>query len=201
MAPPIWKTMLYLASKSEIRRTLIENAGIEIRIVDTGFDEEREKSALGKIGAKELAQALAAGKAAKARDIPDHALVLGADQTLCLKREIFSKPRNMDDALKQLKTLRGRTHKLHAAISCWRNGQEVWRTCDTAHLTMRKISDQWLEDYLSREGGAILTSVGSYKLERRGVQLFERIEGDYFTILGLPLLPLLAFLREAGEIA
>jgi septum formation protein len=124
--------------------------------------------------------------------------VLGADQTLACGDRRFSKPADRAAAAEQLRGLRGRTHELHSAIALVRDGEALFELVDTARLTMRDFSDRFLEDYLDMAGDAALASVGGYQLEGIGIHLFERVEGDYFTILGLPLLPLLAFLRRNG---
>ena len=125
-------------------------------------------------------------------------LVLGADQTLARGDTRFSKPANRAEAAAQLRALRGRTHELHSALALVRDGDVLFECVDTARLTMRDFSDRFLDDYLDMAGDAALASVGGYQLEGIGIHLFERVEGDYFTILGLPLLPLLAFLRQNG---
>jgi septum formation protein len=124
--------------------------------------------------------------------------VLGADQTLARGAARFTKPRDRDDAVQQLRALRGRTHELHSALALVRDGEVLFQCVDTARLTMRDVSDRFIDDYLDMMGDTALASVGGYQLEGIGVHLFERVEGDYFTILGLPLLQLLAFLRREG---
>jgi septum formation protein len=128
-------------------------------------------------------------------------LVLGADQTLARGNRRFSKPADREGAAAQLRDLRGRSHELHSALALVRDGAELFTCVDTARLTMRDFSDRFLADYLDMLGDFATASVGGYQLEGIGVHLFERVEGDYFTILGLPLLPLLAFLREKGFVA
>jgi septum formation protein len=125
-------------------------------------------------------------------------LVLGADQTLALGRRRFSKPRNRADARTQLLALRGQIHELHAAIALVREGKVVWEHCEVARLTMRAFSERFVDSYLDACGDAATASVGGYQVEGTGIQLFDRIEGDYFTILGLPIMPLLEFLRQDG---
>ena len=123
-------------------------------------------------------------------------VVLGADQTLALGEERFGKPKERADAANQLRRLRGKTHALHSALALVRDGNVLFDCVDTARLTMRDFSDRFLDDYLDMAGDSAMSSVGGYQLEGIGIHLFERVEGDYFTILGLPLLPLLAFLRQ-----
>jgi septum formation protein len=132
-----------------------------------------------------------------ARSVPGR-LVLGADQTLARGNKRFSKPANRAAAAGQLRALRGRTHELHSALALVRDGAVLFDCVESARLTMRKISDRFIDDYLDMAGAAALASVGAYQLEGIGIHLFERVEGDYFTILGLPLLPLLAYLRQNG---
>ena len=128
-------------------------------------------------------------------------LVLGADQTLALGQRRFSKPADRAAARAQLMALRGQTHELHAAIAAMRNGGVVFEHCEVARLTMREFSEDFLDSYLESAGDAVTASVGGYQLERLGIQLFERVEGDHNTILGLPLLPLLHYLRQRGLLA
>jgi len=146
-----------------------------------------------------LFQLARAKAAAVARSVPGR-LVLGADQTLARGNKRFSKPANRAAAAEQLRALRGRTHELHSALALVRDGAVLFDCVDSARLTMRKISDRFIDDYLDMAGTAALASVGAYQLEGIGIHLFERVEGDYSTILGLPLLPLLAYLRQNGLI-
>ncbi|HSV02225.1 MAG TPA: Maf family protein [Phenylobacterium sp.] len=193
---------IVLASKSLARRAVLEAAGVRIEVADAGVDEEALKARLLARGAapKAIAEALAAEKAAvAARGRPG--FVVGADQTLELEGRLYDKVATRDAARARLKLLRGRAHQLHAAVAVARQGEVVWREAATATLVMRDFSDAFLEDYLAREGAAALGSVGCYRLEGPGVQLFARIEGDYFSILGLPLLGLLEFLRREGALS
>ena len=149
----------------------------------------------------EIAALLAREKAtAVAAQMPGR-LVLGADQTLALGERLFTKPADLAAAREQLKTLRGKTHELHAAIAVARDGAIVFEHRDEARLTMRAFSDAFLDRYLEAAGHAVTASVGAYQVERSGIHLFERIEGSHFTILGLPLLPLLDFLRREGALS
>jgi septum formation protein len=190
---------LVLASKSAARRAVLEGAGVPFEAVDAGFDEDAAKAWLKGEGAwpKKIAGALAEGKAIKVSEGRD-GLVLGADQTLEFETQLFDKVETVDEARARLKLLRGKPHKLHSAVVVARAGQPIWRETVSATLTMREFSDAFLEDYLAREGEAALGSVGCYRLEGLGVQLFAAIEGDYFAILGLPLTGLLEFLRTEG---
>ncbi|MBN4046583.1 septum formation protein Maf [bacterium AH-315-P15] len=191
---------LILASASPARRAMLEGAELSFEVVPANVDEAALRTHLSHDGAalSEIAGLLAEYKAKSiSRENPE-ALVIGADQLLVLGHEIFEKPKDMRAARETLQRLRGKTHELISAAALVRNGDCLWRTGDAARLTMRDFSADFLEDYLQDEGDAVLASVGAYRLEGRGSQLFRKIEGDYFTILGLPLLPLLGVLREAG---
>ena len=187
-----------LASTSASRRALLEGAGVPFTARSPGVDEDAAKAALlGEgLAPRDIADALAELKAVRIR--AGEVLVIGADQTLDLDGELIDKAASLDEARARLLRLRGRSHKLHAAVVVARAGQPIWREVQTATLWMRPFSDAFLDDYLAREGEALLGSVGCYRLEHIGVQLFSRIEGDYFTILGLPMLGLLDLLRRHG---
>ena len=195
---PLWLSPqpLVLASKSEVRGKMLAAAGLRIDICPAPIDERAAEAKAGTTDAAAIARYLARAKAdAVAPDVPGH-LVLGADQTLARGRARFSKPADRAEALEQLRSLRGRTHELHSALALVRDGTLLFDCVDSARLTMRNVSDRFLEDYLDMAGDTALASVGGYQLEGIGIHLFERVEGDYFTILGLPLLPLLSFLRQ-----
>jgi septum formation protein len=187
-----------LASTSASRRSLLQGAGVSFTARAAGVDEAAAKAALlGEgLGPRDVADALAELKAVRVRG--GEALVIGADQTLDLDGELIDKPESLEEARERLKRLRGRAHKLHAAVVVAQHGQPIWREVQTATLWMRPFSDDFLDAYLAREGEGVLSSVGCYRLEDIGVQLFSRIEGDYFTILGLPMLGLLDLLRRHG---
>ena len=189
-------TEVVLASTSASRRALLQGAGVSFSARSPGVDETAAKAALlGEgLGPRDVADALAELKAVRIR--APGALVIGADQTLDLDGELIDKAESLEDARERLRRLRGRQHKLHSGVVVARDGQPIWREVSTATLWMRPFSDTFLEDYLAREGDALLGSVGCYRLEDIGVQLFSRIEGDYFTILGLPILGLLDLLRR-----
>jgi len=190
-----------LASKSLARRAVLESAGVPIEVASAGVDEDAVKRAMLAEGAsvRDIADALAELKAVKAsRSRPE--FVVGADQTLEFEGGLYDKVESVEEARERLKLLRGKPHKLHSAVVVAREGAPVWRTLDTATLTMRDFSDDFLEHYLQIEGAAALGSVGCYRLEGPGAQLFSRIQGDYFAILGLPLLGLLDFLRLHGAL-
>lgn len=190
-----------LASTSPIRQTVLKHAGVEFTVRSPLTDEAQLKRTLGLAKPADMAMALAE---AKARSIPGPKsldLVVGADQVLELDGTVFDKPRDLAQARTQLSALRGKTHELHSALACARGGEIIWRCARTARLTMRSFSQAFLDSYLARMDVEAIRSVGAYQLEGEGIQLFEKVEGDYFSILGLPLLPLLALLRERGELA
>lgn len=191
------KARLILASKSEIRARLLRNAGLDATIVAASVDEQALKTGKNMTPGA-LADKLAAAKANEVSTIHPQALVIGADQTLSLKGRLFNKPENMAEVRENLKSLRGQTHHLHNALSIAQAGKIIWRYQDQADLVMREFSDDFLEHYLKQCGDGVLTSLGGYQLEGPGAQLFAKITGDYFSILGLPLLPLLEFLRQSG---
>jgi septum formation protein len=195
---PLWLSPqpLVLASKSEVRGKMLAAAGLRIEIRPAPIDERAAEAKAGTTDAAAIARYLARAKAdAVAPDVPGY-LVLGADQTLARGRARFSKPADRAEALEQLRSLRGRPHELHSALALVRDGKLIFDCVDSARLTMRNVSDRFLEDYLDMAGDTALASVGGYQLEGIGIHLFERVEGDYFTILGLPLLLLLSFLRQ-----
>lgn len=194
--------MIVLASKSPARTSVLRAAGVPFEIQVAGVDEAAVKNGLlaeGQ-GPREVADALAELKAVKvSRARPDD-FVIGADQTLDLDGGLFDKVESLDECRERLRLLRGKTHKLHSAVVVARGGAPIWREVPTARLTMRNFSDAAIETYLEQRGEDLLSSVGCYQLENEGVQLFSRIEGDYFTILGLPLMGLFDFLRLHGEL-
>ncbi len=196
---------LVLASGSRSRRQMLDAAGVTFDIAPADVDERTIRETLqadnSGIEPADVAEVLARAKAETvSRQRPD-ALVIGADQILALDEEIFEKPADLAGARRHLQKLRGRTHQLHSAVVLAKGGEVIWAQVDTASLTMVAVSADFLETYLARAGTVVCDSVGAYQLEGLGVQLFERIEGDYFTILGLPLLPLLAELRTRKVIA
>lgn len=190
---------LVLASTSATRRRVLEQAGIDHRAIAPGVDEEAAKAAFRAEGLtpRDQADALAELKA-RAGWARTHEPTLGCDQMLEFDGKGFDKAESLDELHDQLSWLRGRTHRLHAALVLVEGGAPTWREVTTASLTMRDFSDDFLDHYLSLEGEALLGSVGGYRLEGMGVQLFSRIEGDFFGILGLPLLGLLEALRQRG---
>jgi septum formation protein len=195
-------TQVTLASKSAIRAAILRGAGVSFEVVSPSVDEASVKEGLLAHGGtpRSVAEALAVMKAvAVSRDRPG--LVIGADQTLDLAGALYDKATSPDEARERLTLLKGRTHALHAAVAVARDGAAVWRHVETARLTMRAFTDRFLDGYLTRAGTAILDSVGGYQLEGEGAQLFEEIDGDYFSVLGLPLIPLLDALRREGALA
>jgi septum formation protein len=193
---------IILASASPTRAELLMGVGLDFDVEPAVVDEVALREHLMGEGAplSEIAVLLAEVKArAVSRAHPD-ALVIGADQILLLGHEVFEKPSDTSAARETLQRLRGKTHELISAVALVHEGDTVWQGSEAARLTMREFSHEFLEDYLSAEDEAVLGSVGAYRLEGRGAQLFQKVEGDYFTILGLPLLQLLAVLREAGII-
>lgn len=191
-------TPIILASTSQIRQQLLRNAGVVFTALSSGVDESLIKEASRESSPAMLAAALATAKSTALCQAHPGALIIGADQLLVLDGKTFDKPSSIPDARLQLQALRNRSHQLISAISCSRSGATLWQHQSAATLTMRPFTDEFLDHYITRGGTDLLTSVGAYKLEGRGIQLFETISGDYFTILGLPLLPLLAFLRGEG---
>jgi septum formation protein len=195
------KQPLVLASKSESRRALLAAAAIPIEVVPADIDERAIEARAALTAPGEVAALLAREKAGAVAAARPGRLVLGADQTLALGEQRFSKPANLKAARDQLMALRGTTHELHSALALARNDAVVFEHRRTARLTMRNFSDGFLDAYVTAAGSAVMASVGAYQVERAGIQLFERIEGDHFTILGLPLLALLQYLRQARCLA
>jgi septum formation protein len=195
---PLWLAAqpLVLASKSDIRGKILAAAGLRFEIRPAHIDERAVEAKAGAADASAAARTLARVKAQTVSATTPGKLVLGCDQTLARGSTRFSKPAGRTAAAEQLRSLRGRTHELHSALALVRDGAILFDCVDTARLTMRNFSDAFLDDYLDMAGDNAMASVGAYQLEGIGVHLFERVEGDYFTILGLPLLPLLAYLRQ-----
>jgi septum formation protein len=195
---------LILASGSRFRRAMLERAGIKFRVAPADVDEEALKATMldddPDMDAALVAETLACAKAEHVSRIHPNALVIGADQVLVCGGEIFSKPPTIDAARAQLKALRGLTHALPTAVVLARSGEILWRHVDEPQMTMRAFSDAFLDAYVVAEGQVLCETVGAYQFEGRGAQLFEVIEGDQFSIVGLPLLPLLEALRTQGVI-
>ena len=193
---------LLLASASPIRLQLLCRAGLEVTAKPARVDEDAVRQALQADAASphDIADALAEMKARKLAEKNPDALVLGCDQILAFKGRIFGKPETLEEARTQLIEFRDQTHQLISALVLYDGGKPIWRHMSEAKLTMRNLSDQYLDDYVTRNWPALQHSVGGYKLEEEGIRLFSSIEGDYFTILGLPLLPLIGYLGTRGFI-
>ncbi len=196
----IWRGTkpLILASKSAARQALLANAGIAFEAIPAEFDERAIQRASRLSSPGEIAALLAREKAVSVSLRHPGQFVVGADQTLALDQRLFSKPAGRAQAAEQLRALAGRSHELHSATAVARDGEILFEDVSIARLTMRPLDGAAISAYLDAAGEAVTTSVGAYQLEGLGVHLFERIEGDHFTILGLPLLPLLKFLRSQG---
>lgn len=193
---------LILASQSEIRATLLRNAGLNFRIAPARIDEEAVRASLVAEGAppRDQADALAEMKARKISEKHPGALVLGCDQVLALKGEVFAKAPDRETARAQLLRLRGETHTLLSAAVLYQDAEPLWRHVGVVRLTMRSFSEDYLADYLDRNWESARHSVGVYKLEEEGVRLFAQIQGDHFSVLGLPLLELLNYLTLRGDL-
>jgi septum formation protein len=189
---------LILASASPIRQTLLRAAGVPFEVQPATIDERQLQDQLRTAQPKDLALELARAKALFVSASRPSQLILGADQVLERDGTVFHKARSLNEARDTLLALRAQTHRLHSAIACAADGTIVFEHISTAHLTMRDFSEDFLAQYLEAAGKTVLGSVGCYHYEGLGLQLFEKIEGDYHTILGLPLLPLLAFLRQSS---
>jgi septum formation protein len=196
----IWREQfaLILASQSRARQMLLANAGISFDAIPADIDERALQKNSGLSAPGEIAGLLAREKACFVSSKNPGRYVVGADQTLALGNRLFSKPAGRTQAADQLRLLAGHTHELHSAVAVARDGKIVFSDVVVARMTMRRLDESEIEAYLHQAGQAVTTSVGAYQLEGLGVHLFERVEGDHFTILGLPLLPLLAFLRGEG---
>lgn len=193
---------LVLASSSAIRRELLENAAVSVEVMPARIDEDAVKTAMLEERAtpRDIADALAEFKARKVASKRPDAFVLGCDQVLALDGAILSKPATKEEARGQLEALRGTTHQLLSAAVIYEGAEPVWRHVGTVRLKMRDTSDAYIDSYVDRNWESIRHSVGAYKLEEEGVRLFSQIQGDYFNVLGLPLLELLAFLGQRGVI-
>jgi septum formation protein len=192
---------LVLASRSASRLAMLEAAGIPIEVCIPDLDERAVEAAAGSCRPADAAALLAREKAKAVARVMPQRIVIGADQTLAFEDRRFDKPRNRASAREQLRALAGKTHYLHSAVAVAQDGNVLFDATDTASLTLRDLSESFLDRYLDTAGGAVLESVGAYQLEKIGIHLFDRVEGDHFTILGLPLLKLLVFLRQNGNLA
>jgi len=197
----IERESLILASGSAARAAMLKDAGVPFSVEVAGVDEDQIKAAMKGASPDALAEELACAKAlAVSRHRPE-AWVLGADQTLSFEGGLISKAGSVEEARERLGKMRGKTHYLHSGAALAKDGQIMWSGVDSVRMVMRDSSDAFLDDYVAREGDAIRACVGSYKLEGLGAQLFQAVEGDYFTVLGMPLWPVLTELRRAGVIA
>jgi septum formation protein len=192
---------LVLASRSESRRTVLAGAGIALEVLAADVDERAIEAQAGAASPSQVALLLARHKALAVMAKRPGRLVLGADQTLALGQRLYAKPADLAAARDQLRGMRGRTHELHSAVVVARDSAVLFEHCEIARLTMREFSDDFLDRYLAAAGSVVTASVGGYQVESLGIQLFERIEGDHFAILGLPLLRLLQYLRQARCLA
>jgi septum formation protein len=199
----LWIPMqpLVLASRSAARRAMLIAAGIPVESAPADIDERAVEARAGGLLPGEAATLLAREKARAVGSGYGSRFVVGADQTLALGERRFSKPADVAAAREQLRALSGKTHELHSAVAVARDGRVVFSQVDTARLTMRAISDRFIDIYLEAAGADAMASVGGYQLEKLGIHLFEKIEGDHFTILGMPLFALLTFLRREGALA
>ena len=195
-------SQVILASGSKTRATLLQNAGVSFTITLPKIDEEIVKDAFRAEGRtpRDLSDALAEAKAVKVARSHMDAFVIGCDQVLALGHDVISKPSSRADALETLLKLKGHEHVLYSAAAICHEGRPVWRHIGVVKLKMRSVSEDYLNEYVDRNWDSIQHSVGAYKLEEEGVRLFERVQGDYFHVLGLPLLEILSFLVLRGEI-
>ena len=193
---------IILASGSAIRRKLMIDAGLDFEVITKPVDEAVIKDSMlsESVRLRDIADALAEAKSLRVSRIED-GLVIGADQIMVMDNQLFDKPKTIDDARERLKLMRGKTHYLMGAVVISENGKPVWRHMAKTKLTMRAFSDTFLEDYLEKEGELVTKSVGAYRFEGLGAQLFSHVEGDFFSILGLSLLPVMDYLRTRGAIA
>lgn len=193
---------LLLASASQIRLQLLRNAGLEVTAQPARIDEESIRQSLEANAAtpRDIADALAEMKARKLAEKHPESLVLGCDQVLAFKGRVFGKAATATEAHAQLSAFRGQSHQLISALVLYDGGKPIWRHISEAELTMRQLSDSYLDNYLARNWGKLQETVGCYKLEEDGIQLFSAIKGDYFSILGLPLLALIGYLATRGFI-
>jgi septum formation protein len=201
MSPWRGQFPLILASQSRARQTLLVNAGIAFEAVPADIDERAVQQASRLIAPGDIAALLAREKARFVSMRQPGQFVVGADQTLALGTRLFSKPAGRSQAAEQLRALAGRSHELHSAVAVARDGKILFEATAAARMTMRRLGEAEIDAYLDEAGDAVIASVGAYQLEGLGVHLFERVEGDHFTILGLPLLQLLAYLRSERLLA
>lgn len=201
--PQEGRAPLILASGSATRRTLLQRAGLTFDVDVPDLDEDAMREAMGpedSLDPSDVAEVLARGKAEAVSERNPDAFVVGGDQVLSLDGRIYGKPKSMEEARARLLDFSGKTHRLHTAVVIAAKGETVWAHVDVPALTMRPLTPQFVGRYLAAAGDGVLGSVGAYQIESLGIQLFEKIDGDFFSILGLPLLPLLEALRRDGAI-
>jgi len=192
---------IILASGSRARREMLRSAGVSFTVETADVDEDAIRAALrdengeATVDPADIAEILAVAKAETVSRLQPDAFVIGGDQVLAFGEDVITKPKDEAAARRQLASFRGKVHALHSAVALAHNGETLWSMVDTAEMYVRDFSDAFLDDYMRRAGRTVLDSVGAYLMEDLGIQLFERIEGDYFTVLGMPLMPLLAELR------
>lgn len=193
---------LTLASGSATRRLLLKNAGVRVESITPRVDEDTIRRSLEADGAypRDVADTLAEMKAQKVAPKATSALTLGCDQVLAFGRDVMAKPASKEEAVRQLTSLSGQTHMLLSAVVLYENGTPVWRFVGEVRLTMRALSTEYINDYVTRNWDSIQNSVGAYKLEEEGARLFTRVTGDYFTVLGLPLIEVLSYLTQRGTL-
>ena len=192
---------LILASASPVRQQILAKAGLQFDVIVSGLDEQVIKSTFLQQGnPQDLALVLAQAKASVVSDRAPGKIVIGADQTLLFENDVLDKPTSVIEARERLFRLRNSTHSLETAVSIYKDGENLWSLSETNYLQMRKFSPEFLGRYMAHEGEAVCETVGGYRLEGLGIQLFSKIRGDYFSILGMPVLPVLSFLRATGAI-
>lgn len=194
-------TRIILASGSAIRQQILTDAGLDFEVIAKPVDEDAIKRAMLADGQKirDIADALAEAKARKV-SLLETGLVIGADQIMEMDGELFDKPKDMNEVRARLLSMRDKSHRLIGAVVICENGQPIWRHMSKTVLTVRNFSEEFLDSYIEAEGEALTKSVGAYRFEGRGSQLFSKVDGDFFSILGLSLLPVLDYLRERGAV-
>jgi septum formation protein len=197
---PSHRIPIILASQSQSRRHILKAAGVSFKAIAPDVNEAVIKKTQSHLGKKQLAKHLAEAKALSLSKQHLDAIIIGSDQTLEFEGRKISKPKSIKEACTQLRAMRGKSHQLHSGVACAMKGNLIWSHVASARLTMRQFSDQFLEDYLDRLGDDVMTSVGGYKIEGLGLQLFDKVNGAHDVIMGMPLLPLLAILRKQDAI-